>query len=73
VDKKCHYEKVSKDNGASAYCLKEETRVAGPWEFGEKPLKRNDTKDWEEIKQNAVEGKLDNIPADIYIRHFSNL
>lgn len=34
VDHLAHYVKVSKDNGASAYCLKEDTRVAGPWEYG---------------------------------------
>jgi hypothetical protein len=27
---------VTRDNGASAYCLKEESRVEGPWEIGSK-------------------------------------
>ena len=29
---------VIKDNGASSYCLKEDTRLAGPWEIGIKPV-----------------------------------
>jgi len=47
------YTPVRKDNGASSYCLKEETRVDGPWEFGEKPMKRNDPADWGKIKEFA--------------------
>lgn len=31
-----HWVLVTRDNGASAYCLKEETRVDGPWEHGVK-------------------------------------
>jgi len=25
---------VKKDNGASKYCMKEESRIEGPWEYG---------------------------------------
>lgn len=32
---------VKFDNGASDYCLKEDTRLDGPWEFGLKPARRN--------------------------------
>jgi len=35
-----HWQPVTKDNGASDYCLKEDTRVEGPWEFGKKPLRQ---------------------------------
>jgi len=38
---KSHFEHVRYDNGASDYCLKEDTRVEGPWEFGIKPARRN--------------------------------
>lgn len=68
-----HWETVTKDNGASSYCMKEDTRLDGPWEFGTKPLKRNDAKDWEEIKENAKKGNLDAIPSDVYIRHYHTL
>lgn len=40
-DGKAHFERVGKDNGASSYAMKEDTRVEGPWEFGLKPAKRN--------------------------------
>ena len=39
-DPKAHFEMVKRDNGASAYCLKEDTRLDGPWEFGKKPIAR---------------------------------
>ena len=41
VCKYTHWEPVGKDNGAADYCMKEDTRVEGPWEFGEKPLHQN--------------------------------
>lgn len=40
-DKRAHFEIITKDNGASDYCLKEETRIEGPWEFGLKPARLN--------------------------------
>lgn len=40
-DPKAHFEPVKFDNGASDYCLKEATRLDGPWEFGIKPARRN--------------------------------
>jgi len=40
-DKHAHFEVVKRDNGASSYCLKEETRLEGPWEFGIKPARKN--------------------------------
>jgi len=41
-----HFEKVKVNNGADDYCLKEDTRVEGPWELGSKPVKRNSKVDW---------------------------
>jgi len=38
---KAHFEPVYNDNGADAYCMKEDTRIEGPWEFGTKPLRQN--------------------------------
>lgn len=68
-----HFRLVSRDNGASDYCLKEETRVDGPWEFGVKPVRRNNKTDWEEVKQLAIRGDLTKIPADIFVKHYSGL
>ncbi|AXH73225.1 MAG: Rep [Cressdnaviricota sp.] len=53
--------------------MKEDTRVEGPWEFGEKPVQRNNKEDWEEVKRAAQSGEMDKIPADIYVKHYHNL
>lgn len=53
--------------------MKEDTRVDGPYQFGKKPIQRNNKQDWEEIKQSAVEGHLEQIPADIFVKHYTNL
>lgn len=46
-DKAIHAEKVIVNNGADTYCMKEDTRLEGPFEYGTKPVKRNDKHDWE--------------------------
>lgn len=33
-----HWEMVRIDNKAQQYCMKEETRIEGPWEFGTRPI-----------------------------------
>ena len=37
-DSTVNLREVKIDNGVRQYCMKEETRVAGPWEFGKIPL-----------------------------------
>jgi len=62
----------SRSEAADQYVWKEESRVAGSqFELGVKPVRRNSKEDWALIKQQAQEGKLDDIPADIYIRYYS--
>jgi len=46
VCKLAHFEPVKVNNGADDYCLKDDTRVEGPWEYGTKPVKRNSVTDW---------------------------
>lgn len=70
---KVHFVNVQKDNGADLYCMKEESRVEGPFEFGEKPIKRNSKTDWDSVFLNAKRGNFDNIPSDIKVRCYSNL
>lgn len=36
-----HWKIVGVDNGASSYCMKEDTRIDGPWEFGLRPAQKN--------------------------------
>lgn len=61
-----HFEPVEHDNGIDAYCMKEDTRVEGPWEFGVRPVQRNSKTDWERVKDHAKKGELDKIPASVY-------
>ena len=68
-----HCEPVQVDNGAAKYCMKEDTRVQGPWEYGTKPIQRNSKTDWEEVYTNAKRGRLEDIPADIRVRCYSQL
>lgn len=70
---KAHFETVKVNNGADRYCMKEDTRVAGPWEFGVKPVRVNNKHDWEEVKSAAQKGQLDKIPAEIYVKHYTTL
>lgn len=64
---------VKIDNGVREYCMKEETRVAGPWEFGKIPLLRNSKTDWALVKQAAIAGDFNSIPDSIYVRNYSTL
>lgn len=41
LDPRVHWEPIKINNGADDYCLKEDTRQEGPWEFGIKPARRN--------------------------------
>lgn len=68
-----HIEIVKRNNGADGYCMKEETRIDGPWEYGKKPVRVNSKVDWSEVRQNAISGQLDKIPDNIFITHYGNL
>lgn len=37
-DPKGHYIGVNIDNGVGKYCMKDESKIEGPWEFGIKPV-----------------------------------
>lgn len=64
----------SRSAAANEYVWKEETRVEGTqFELGRLPFKRNSKTDWAEVKKNTIAGKFDEIPDDIFIRHYSSL
>lgn len=73
VNKRVHCEKVLVNNGADTYCMKEDTRVEGPIEFGNKPIKRNSKVDWKGVWDNACKGELDKIPESIRVIHYNKL
>lgn len=69
----CHIE-PAKSEAVHAYCHKDETYIEGTrFKYGELPLRRNNKTDWDLIKKKAIEGDLDNIPSDIYIRYHFQL
>jgi len=64
----------SRSEAAEDYCWKEDTRVAGTmFELGDKPFKRNSSKDWDSILLAAKESRFEDIPADVYIRSYSSI
>lgn len=67
-----HWE-ATRSKAAEDYVVKEATRLEGPWELGKKPMNRASAKDWEAIRESAKEGKLDEVPADVYIRSYTTL
>lgn len=73
LDNKLHIDIVKKNNGADAYCMKEDTRIEGPFEFGIKPVKRNDKNDWDRVYEDAKQGNLDAIPKDILVKHYHSI
>lgn len=68
-----HAELVKVDRGVEKYCMKEETRVEGPWEYGDKPMDRGSRTDWKSVWENAKKGNIEDIPDDVKVRCYSNL
>ena len=58
----CHCVAIKVDNGVDTYCMKEETRVDGPWTFGQRPIKNTKT-DWKIVWDLAVANRIDEIPT----------
>lgn len=59
---------------AENYCWKEDTRVEGTqFTIGDKPIRRNNSADWDSILDFAKLGQFDGIPSDILIRNYGNL
>lgn len=65
---------LSRSAAANDYVCKEETAVEGTrFKMGFFPLKRGDKEDWDKIKQLAQEGRLNELPADIYCRYYNSM
>ena len=68
----CHCVAVKVDNGVDVYCMKDETRVAGPWVFGQRPIKNTKT-DWKIVWDLAVANRIDEIPYQVRLSHYHKL
>lgn len=67
----CHVE-LSRSEAANNYVWKDETAVEGTrFELGKLATKRNCSDDWEDIWKAAKERRIEDIPADIRIRHYN--
>jgi len=73
IEAKLHLEPVKINNGAHLYCMKDESRVEGPFEFGTRPVQRNNKTDWESVWTLAKKGDLEAVPAQIRVTHYSKL
>lgn len=64
----------SRSAAANEYVWKDDTAVAGTrFELGKRPMQRGDSADWDKVRADAVAGRFDEIPSDIYIRNYGNL
>lgn len=69
----CHAE-LSRSEAAADYVWKDDTRVAGTqFELGEPAFRRNDSICWENVRTMARSGRLDDIPASVYVQHYNSL
>lgn len=86
TDRKCTVTAVRRIFGGTAhveptrsaaaleYVWKEDTRVEGTaFELGEKPVRRNEKADWEEVWSKAKTGDFEAIPANIRVSHYRSL
>lgn len=67
-----HWE-LTRSSAAEQYVWKEISRVGEPFEFGVRPIRRNSSADWAVVKQSAIEGKLGEIPPDLFVRYYRSL
>lgn len=65
---------ASRSEAAESYCQKDDTYVQGTrFNFGQKPFKRNSADDWGRVLDLAKRGCWDELPPELYIKHFRNL
>lgn len=65
---------LTRSTAANQYVWKDESAVPNTrFEYGEKTFNRNSKTDWAQVKQHAIQGNLDQVPDDIYIRHYASL
>lgn len=69
----CHAE-LSRSEAANDYVWKEDTRVPDTqFEFGAKPIRRNNKVDWESVWTAAQSGVLESIPAHVRVTSYRTI
>lgn len=76
--KRCFGESVhaepTNSQRAESYVWKQDTAVDGTrFELGRRKVQRSDPKDWDDIKEKAIRGLLNEVPSDIYVRYYHAL
>jgi len=68
-----HWE-LSRSSAAEAYVWKAESSVPDTrFEYGVKPIRRGVGTDWDAVRNMAKDGRLEDIPGDIFIRCYNQL
>lgn len=69
-----YHAEQTRSAAADEYVFKDDTAIPNTrFQLGKKTLKRNSDKDWDLVKSLAIQGKFNEIPADILIRNYSSL
>lgn len=69
-----HNELVMSLEKCEEYVWKDDTAIAGTrFELGKRPFKRNCVRDWDQVRECAVQGKLEEIDSATYITHYKSL
>lgn len=64
----------TRSDAAREYVWKEDTRVAGTqFEYGSLAIRRANDVDFESVRRLSMQGRLLEIPADLFIRYYANL
>lgn len=65
---------LTRSEAANDYVWKEETRVSGTqFELGRLPMRRNSKTDWDMVKEKAKLGEIEELDADVFVRHYRTL
>jgi len=65
---------LTRSDAADEYVWKEDTRVPGSqFEFGIKPTRRNNQRDWDDIWEKAKTGRFLEIEASVRVQHYRTL
>lgn len=65
---------LSRSASANSYVWKEDTRIEGTqFELGARPFQRNSQEHWDEIRDKAKSGNLEEIPSQVFVTHYGSL
>lgn len=64
----------TRSDAANDYVFKDETAVAGTrFELGSRCFRRNSDIDWQQVKTLAIEGRLDDVPPQVFVQNYRTL